>query len=165
MKLPSAFDCTSASGRTSPLIAPFSISKIRSESRRIKSILCSTTRIASPLVPVQPDQDFENFLDDRGLNAFRRLIQQQQLWTAAQATGERQDLLLAARKRGARTVDQRIKPRESRQNVVDDVLFRIDPVFDEAHARDCRALLGSGKSHGPAARNRCRRARAETTAR
>src|SRR5579863_4644473 len=49
-----------------------------------------------PVIAVKSDQDFEDFFDNRRLNSLGRFVEQQQLRTAAQATRQGQDLLLAA---------------------------------------------------------------------
>src|SRR6266481_9728249 len=49
-----------------------------------------------PALCTQPLQRLDHFVDDRRLNAFRRLVEQNQAGFAAQAARDRQQLLLAA---------------------------------------------------------------------
>src|SRR5580704_423933 len=85
------------------------------------------------LVAVESYQDVEDLLDDRGLNSLRRLVEQQKLGPPAQAARQRDNLLLAARKRAAEAVEQRINSRKSRPDVVDDHFLAFDPVVDATH--------------------------------
>src|ERR1700712_2544710 len=53
-------------------------------------------------------QGVDDFIDDRWLNPFRGFIEQDDFWSAAEAPRERQQLLLAARKCAARTIEIRL---------------------------------------------------------
>ena len=57
-------------------------------------------------------QMIDDLLDDRGLDAFARLVEQHQARPARQAARERQNLLLAARERAAGAVEQRREDRK-----------------------------------------------------
>src|ERR1700761_1159557 len=50
-----------------------------------------------PAVVAQPQQDLDDLVDDRGLNAFGRLVEKDKTRLAAKAARDRQQLLLAAR--------------------------------------------------------------------
>src|SRR5579863_1515924 len=106
---------------------------LREAPDEIETLLDDDDREA--VIAVQPDQDFENFFHDRRLNSLGRLVEQQKLWTAAQAPRQSQDLLLAAGQRATDAIDDRIEPREPRQHILDDVLLGVDAIFDKAHAQ------------------------------
>ncbi len=60
----------------------------------------------------QLDQDLADLLHDRRLDAFGRLVEQQQPRHRHQRAAEREDLLLAARQRAALAIEQRAQPRQ-----------------------------------------------------
>ena len=66
----------------------------------------------SPLLGAQPLQGLDDLVDDRGLDALGRLVEQDQTRVAAQAARDRQELLLAARQRAAGAIEQRLQARE-----------------------------------------------------
>ena len=72
----------------------------------------------------------DDLLDDRGLDAFARLVEQHQARPADQAPGERQDLLLAARERPAGAVKQGREDREGRDDLLDAAITLAEPGAD-----------------------------------
>src|ERR1700735_1339367 len=72
-----------------------------------------------PAFRTKGEKRLNNLVDDRGLNALRRFVQQDELWAADQTAGHRQQLLLAARKRSAGTIDQPLQPRKDFQHGLD----------------------------------------------
>src|ERR1700729_861836 len=69
------------------------------------------------------EKRLRDLVDDRGLNAFGRFVQQEQPWIAREAAGDCEQLLLATRERAARAVDQRLKAREGFQRRSDRGVF------------------------------------------
>ena len=74
-----------------------------------------------PLLLPEAEQDLDDLLDDRRLDALGRLVEQEQLGLAAEAARQRQDLLLAARQRAAGAVQDGF----SRGNVVEDLVEHV----------------------------------------
>ena len=85
----------------------------RCESAAMKSRFCSTRIMVRPLLVAQPLQGLDDLVDDRGLDALGRLVEQDETRVAAQAARERQQLLLAAGERAAGAVEQRLQARET----------------------------------------------------
>jgi hypothetical protein len=69
----------------------------RCAARRAKSTFCSTRMIVMPMLAVEPDDRLLDLLDDVGLDALGRLVEQDDPGLAASARRDRQLLLLAAR--------------------------------------------------------------------
>src|SRR5262245_63339120 len=67
-------------------------------------------------------QHADQLLDDRGLDAFRRLVEEDQLRLAGEAARDGQELLLATAQRAAPAVEQGREAREGRQDRVDALL-------------------------------------------
>ena len=57
-------------------------------------------------------QPLDDLIDDRGLDAFRRLVEKHEFRPAAEAARNRQQLLLAAAQRAAGPVEQRFQARK-----------------------------------------------------
>ena len=64
--------------------------------RRAKGSFCSTRSTVRPLFLVQPQDDVADFVNDVGLNAFCRLVENQQLRFQHQRAADRELLLLTA---------------------------------------------------------------------
>ena len=60
----------------------------------------------------QPQQRVADLIDDRGLDAFGRFVQQDDAGFGAQAARHGENLLLAAAQYAARAIDDRLEPRE-----------------------------------------------------
>ena len=65
-----------------------------------------------PLALVQLAEDDDQLLDDRGLDALGRLVEEDASWAGRQAARDGQQLLLAAAERAAPAVEQGGEPRE-----------------------------------------------------
>src|SRR5260370_24558244 len=74
-------------------------------------------------VVAQPLQDLDNLLDDRGLDALGRLVEKNQTRFAAKAARDRQQLLLAAGKRAAGPIEQRLEAGKFLQHLRDGILL------------------------------------------
>ena len=100
-----------------------------------------------------------DLLHDRGLNAFARLVEQQQPRTRNERTRERQDLLLAARERTAAPVEQPRQPRKRIDHPLHRLCFALavagapgqPQIVVGAQARqDAAALRHVGDAHAAA---------------
>src|SRR4029077_9589865 len=69
-----------------------------------------------PLAVVQLAQDADQLLDDRRLDAFGRLVEEDQLRLAGEAARDGQQLLLATAQRAAPAIEQRRQAREGGQD-------------------------------------------------
>ena len=85
----------------------------------MKSRFCSTRITVRPRFARSVGELLGDRLDDRGLDALGRLVEQQQARRLDQAAGERQELLLAARERAPCPLQQRLQPRELLQHLLD----------------------------------------------
>ena len=102
-----------------------------------------------PMFLAQACQEFANLLDDRRLNSLRRLIEQEQPRQRYQRTRQCQDLLLAAGKRTASTVQEPGQPRKERQHPLNRPLLGLAgirrpgqaQIFVRAQARKDAAAL------------------------
>src|ERR1700738_3880222 len=74
-------------------------------------------------VVAEPLQDLDNLLDDRGLDALSRLVEEEQARFTAKAARDRQQLLLAAGERAAGAVEQRLEAWKFFQHLRDGVLL------------------------------------------
>ena len=83
---------------------------IRQIGDEVEILLDQKDRQTAPFAQMQ--QGFRHLLDDRGLDSLRRLVQQQEFRIAHQASGQGQQLLLAARQRATHPVEQPRQPRE-----------------------------------------------------
>src|SRR5579871_3091250 len=83
----------------------------------------------------QPRQRLDDLVDDRGLNAFGRFIEQDQPRRATQATRDRKQLLFAARQRAAGAIEQPLQAREIFQHGCNDLLLALVAPLDAAHAQ------------------------------
>ena len=82
----------------------------RAQRRDEVEILLDQDETQAATLP-QPAQGVRDEIDDRGLDAFRRLVEKHETRLSAQAAGHRQDLLLATAELSPEAVQQRLEPR------------------------------------------------------
>src|SRR5262249_10149965 len=91
-----------------------------------------------PALALEREQDARDLLDDRGLDAFGRLVEQDELGLHAQAARQRQDLLLAARQHAARSAEDRLQSRQRSEDVVQHVIAEARAGGRHAHVVEYR---------------------------
>ena len=75
------------------------------------------------LLAVEAPQQLDDRVDDGGLDAFRRLVEEDELGLGDEAAGDREKLLLAARESPALAVQQRLEAREPGEDPPDRLLL------------------------------------------
>ena len=75
------------------------------------------------LLAVEVAQQLDDRVDDGGLDALRRLVEEDQLGLGDEAAGDREELLLAARERPALAVQQGLEAREPGKDPADRLLL------------------------------------------
>src|SRR6516165_3108877 len=90
---------------------------------------CETAVVAQPL------QGLDDLVDDRRLNALRRLVEQDEARPAAQAARDRKQLLLAAGQRATGTVEQGLQAWKFLQNLRNRLGLAARWLLHAAHAQ------------------------------
>ena len=100
----------------------------------MKSRFCSTRMNPSPRRSPSRRRVSTIQVDDRGLNALRRLVEKHEARLSAQAARHREDLLLAPAELPPEPVQQGLEPRKLLEHPVDDLRFLPAP-GEGAHAK------------------------------
>ena len=99
--------------------------------RRANGSFCSTRRIVTPGLPIQPQDDLADLVDDVRLDAFGRLVENQQRRLEHQRPPDRQLLLLPARQVAAlpsqHLLEHRKQLEDPRRNGPRPVLANAEP--------------------------------------
>ena len=88
----------------------------------------------------QGRQQRADFLDDRGLDALGRLIEQKEPWQRHQGAREGEDLLLSARQRAAPAVHEPAEPRKNSHDPLNRPLLGLAGI---RRPREAQVLLGA----------------------
>ena len=111
----------------------------------------------------QIDDGAADILDDRGLDAFGRLVEHQQLGPHGERAADRELLLLAARQIAAAAAQHRLQHREELEHLVRHLLV-LAAAPARSRSRDSPSPSAAGRSRGPAAPAPRRAARARRPA-
>ena len=147
--------CTAPTS-SSRMMRPRSTSTMRLATSSTSSRFCSTMSIERRCFSRKRRQKLADLLNDRRLNAFRRLVEKQQPRQRHERPRQRQDLLLAAGQCAAAAIEQPGQARKNSEHPLDRTLFGLAGVRASRPGEDFRARSGREGCRGPAARRRCR---------